>query len=255
MDFVFDNMENLKIISSFHGKSKISGRVESRQSHGFLFKLKGYANYVIGGENVRIGAGEMIFMPKGSCYEYNTDPTLENTYTSINFQADLENPKSAVYSISDFYDADYIFNSFSELWRFGNVTDKYKCLSVFYDLLAYLSKIEHLKNSEKRKYSLIDPAVEYMKKNIYKSNFKTEKLHRLCGISDTYFRKIFMQRFNMTPQKYVAFKRISHAKSIIESGDFETIKEVSELVGYNDPLYFSKAFRKIYGFSPSNITE
>ncbi len=59
----------------------------------------------------------------------------------------------------------------------------------------------------------------------------------------------------MTPQEYVAKGRISHAKSIIESGDFESIKEVSELVGYNAPLYFSKAFRKIYGISPSMVNK
>ena len=43
--------------------------------------------------------------------------------------------------------------------------------------------------------------------------------------------------------------------SILESGDYDSIAEVSELVGYSDPLYFSKAFKKIYGFSPSNINQ
>ena len=97
--------------------------------------------------------------------------------------------------------------------------------------------------------------MEYLKKYIYDSSFKINKLHRLCGISDTYFRRIFEAEFNMTPQEYVVTGRISHAKSIIESGDFDSIKEVSELVGYNDPLYFSKAFRKVYGVSPSNINK
>ncbi len=252
---MFGNMENLKIISSFHQGSKIYGKVEKRQSHGFLIRIKGQVEYVIDGKNQRVNAGEMIFLPKGTSYVYSIDPNQENLYTSINFQAELENPKIGVYSIVDFYDVDYLCESFSEAWRFGNLSDRYKCISIFYDLLSYILRTDHLENSQKRKYHLIEPAVEYLKKNIYDTGFKVNKLHRLCGISDTYFRKIFAQRFNMNPQEYVVFKRISYAKAIIESGDYESIKEVSELVGYSDPLYFSKTFRKIYGCSPSNVNE
>lgn len=252
---MFYNMENLKIVSSFHTESKNFGKIENRQTHGFIIKIKGHTDYVIKGETIGISEGEMIFLPKGSCYEYRSDPTNENTYTSINFQADLKNPEISVYSIADFYDVDFLYQSFSEFWRFGNSSDKYKCLSVFYDLVSYILKIESMESSQKRKSNLIEPAVEYLKKHIYDSDFKIEKLHRLCGISDTYFRKIFMLRFNMTPQEYIIVKRISHAKAILESGDFDSIREVSEAVGYSDPLYFSKVFKKIYGCSPSNINE
>ncbi len=252
---MFDYMENLKIISSFHKASKPFGKIQNRLTHGFIVKLKGYADYVFEDQCLRVNEGEMIFLPKGSAYEYTSYFQEENLYTSINFQADFDNPGIRVYSLENFYGASYIYQSFSKLWKFGSVSDKYKCLSVFYDLMSYISKIEHLGSSDKRKYNLIEPAVEYLKKHIYDSTFKINELHRLCGISDTYFRKIFMSRFNMTPQEYVITQRISYAKSIIESGDYETIKEVSELVGYNDPLYFSKAFRKIYGFSPSNVNE
>ena len=47
--------------------------------------------------------------------------------------------------------------------------------------------------------------------------------------------------------------RMYHAKQMIDSGDFNTIKEVAQTVGYNDPLYFSKVFKKIYGLSPSDM--
>ena len=59
----------------------------------------------------------------------------------------------------------------------------------------------------------------------------------------------------MSPKEYVVTQRISHARFIIESGDFDSIAEVAELVGYNDPLYFSKAFKKIYGFSPTSTSK
>ena len=80
-----------------------------------------------------------------------------------------------------------------------------------------------------------------------------DTLHTLCGISDTYFRKIFIARFGTSPQKYIVNKRISQAKSMLEAGDFDTISEISASVGYNDPLHFSRAFKKKYGVAPSKL--
>ena len=59
----------------------------------------------------------------------------------------------------------------------------------------------------------------------------------------------------MSPQAYVLNERITHAKSIIENSDYESIREISESVGYNYPLYFSKAFKKVYGLSPTAYEE
>ncbi len=55
----------------------------------------------------------------------------------------------------------------------------------------------------------------------------------------------------MAPQKYIISKRISDAKAIMDSGEYEKVQEVAAQVGYSDPLYFSKVFKKFYGISPS----
>ena len=162
---MFDYMENLKIISSFHKASKPFGKIESRKSHGFIFKTKGYADYVFKDKSLRVNEWEMIFLPKGSSYEYTTHAYEENTYTSINFEACFDNREIGVYSLDNFYGANYITQSFSEIWNFGDLSDKYKCISIFYDLMSYISRIEHLRSLDKGKYSLIDPAVEYLKKH------------------------------------------------------------------------------------------
>ena len=187
-------------------------------------------------------------------YEY-TCPENENLYSSINFQATVDNPRVSIYSIDSFHSVAYMAENFSELWNFGTVSDKYQCSAMLYELLSHISKFENLNTKDKRKYNLIEPGIEYLKKHIYDNSLKVDKLHRLRGISDTYFRKIFVKRFGMTPKEYILTERIAHAKSILYSGDYESIREVSELVGYEDPLHFSNAFKKIYGFAPSSIND
>ena len=43
------------------------------------------------------------------------------------------------------------------------------------------------------------------------------------------------------------------ARAMIEGGEFSSIREVSEAVGYEDPLYFSKHFRSHFGTAPSKL--
>ena len=101
---------------------------------------------------------------------------------------------------------------------------------------------------------MIEPAVSYLKAHIFDANVKADSLHLLCGISDTYFRKIFSSNFGTTPQKYIISKRMAQAKSIIDNGDFYTISQVAQAVGYSDSLYFSKVFKLIYGVSPTDFS-
>ncbi len=246
-------IEGVRIISSSIGMGKPYGKIQNRATHGFIFKIKGNSEYFIGDKIIRVSAGEMIFLPEGSTYEYRREESGESLYTSINFLANIENPEVKVYSMESFYKANFIYQSFSELWRFGSPEDKYSCMAALYELLSYLSKLDHAED-ERDKYELIKPAVEYLKKHIHDPSLRVDRLHTQCGISDTYFRKIFKARFGIAPKEYIAEERISHARSIIESGDYDSIREVAEMVGFSDPLYFSKVFKRVFGVPPTAIT-
>ncbi len=249
---MISNIKNINIVSSFHTQTKKYGKIESRKYHGFLFKITGLTDYFFNGKKITLSAGNVLFIPQGASYEY-VSQSGDSLYTSINFFADVESPCPTLFSTSNFYKINFIYNDFSELWRFGATHDKYTCMSVFYDFLSYLARITHLNNLKENNTLIIEPAIEYLKSHIFKCNLKIENLSKLCCISDTYFRKLFILRFNVTPQEYVISKRLAYAKSIIESGDFNNISEIAELVGYKDPFYFSKAFKKFYGVSPSNV--
>ncbi len=250
---MFDYVENLKLISSYRTQAKPYRKIENRSRHGFIIKATGSSNYIVDGKNVKLSAGEMILLPKGSTYEcYTTEKSIN---VSLNFKGDLINPEVKVYSLNDFYEKEYLTHSFSELWQFGSVADRYKCDSIFLDVISYISRMERLDIAKKKNYDVIEPAIKYLKTHIYDSSLKIEDLHKVCGVSDTYFRRIFKKRFNVTPQDYIISSRLEYAKSIFESGDFESVKEVAELVGYDDPMYFGKAFKKKYGLCPVKFND
>ena len=69
-------------------------------------------------------------------------------------------------------------------------------------------------------------------------------------ISECYFNKIFKETFNVTPMQYVISLRISGAKKLLESSGFDVIR-VASAVGYDDPYYFSRLFKKHTGWCPT----
>lgn len=250
---MFDTLENLNIVSSYVGESKVRATVENRKRNGFIFKTQGATEYTFGDRVLRVGEGEMLFVPCGISYSYSSYPENQTSYVSVNFDADVDNPIPTVYNMENFHSLDFVYNHFSSAWKMGSSADKYKCISVFYEILSFLSGVEHAEYQDKHKKKIIEPALEYLRAHIFAPTLTVDKLSRLCGISDTYFRKIFVANFGVTPQKYIVNQRISHAKAIIDSGDFDTIYALALSVGYTDPLYFSRAFKNKYGTPPTGL--
>lgn len=252
---MFENIENLKILSVIHKSSNPYGSVESRRVNSFNIRVSGCMKYVFEDKEILVNEGEMIFLPQGSCYKTEKVSDGDSVVTIINIEGDFGETKPSCFSIKDFYAVDYIMYNLADVWKIGEQSQKYQCLSLLYSLLAYISALDSLEYHKKKKFHVIEPAVSYLQRHIYDCDLKMDELHRLCDVSDAYFRKIFFARFGVSPKNYVISKRLSYARSIIDSGEFSTVKELALLVGYKDPLYFGKVFKQHYGASPININQ
>ena len=151
---MFDTVENIKLLSSYKSASKPSASVEERKSNGFIFRISGEAQYTFHDRSFYVREGEMIFLPLGSSYNYVSYPENESTYVSINFFGDIVNAQPCKYDMGNFSSLDFVYSHFSSLLKIGNAADKYKCLSVFYEILSYLSNVEHTEYQDKHKKNI-----------------------------------------------------------------------------------------------------
>ena len=253
---MFKNIENLKILTITSGVAKHRRSfVSCRKHNSFILRLSGCTRYSFNGFHIDLHPGEIAYLPKGASYEFCPLTDLPCNYISISFEGDTEDAVPSAYSFDGFRDADEYINNLYSLWNFGNKSEKYRCYSIFYNLLSYLEALENQDYIDKGKFSIISPAVSYMKSHIYDCDLNIETLHNLCGISGTYFRSIFESHYGTSPQKYISSKRLSHAKTLIDGGDYGSISEIAASAGYSDPLYFSRAFKKKYGVSPSQYAK
>lgn len=93
--------------------------------------------------------------------------------------------------------------------------------------------------------------VSYMEKN-YMFNLPLEKFGYLTGRSLTTFKRDFGKSFNMTPQRWLTQKRLELAHyHLVEKK--KKPGDVCYEVGFENVSHFSFAFKKQFGYSPSEV--
>lgn len=90
--------------------------------------------------------------------------------------------------------------------------------------------------------------VEYIRRNITATIHPAE-LSRMACMSKSVFYRTFMNEFGVPPTRMVLMEKIRHAKVMMVNENLQ-IKEVCYALGFSDPNYFSRAFKKIEGVSP-----
>ena len=94
----------------------------------------------------------------------------------------------------------------------------------------------------------IESATDYFHEHFH-DQISIDKYLEGKSINSNIFFKKFKAYTGLSPLQYLLDIRISNAKSLLEDTDY-TISEISSIVGYDNPLYFSRLFHKHVGKSP-----
>ncbi len=123
-------------------------------------------------------------------------------------------------------------------------------------LLNFLSlAIESHYRSQKpmqREYEYsVDAYVEYAA-GFIQANFASARVGdvaRAVNLHRSYLTSIFKKKLGISPQGYLMQCKMRRAKQILLESDYP-VQEVARMVGYENPLTFSKIFKEYYGSSP-----
>jgi len=97
--------------------------------------------------------------------------------------------------------------------------------------------------------SLLHPAIEYVERNYEQKIVELEVAER-CNMSLFRFSRLFKRTFALTFQEYLLQLRMNKALQLLQN-PHTPISAIAYTVGFNDPSYFTRIFKRFTGTSPT----
>lgn len=207
-------------------------------------------------------AGQLFILKPGETVRYYADSKNPWSYCWMAFDGSSAGEYAR---IAGFTEGVYSLDCCVEIKRFFKLVERMmentqltrpaalRRMAILYEFLALVSesfqKSDHgngYRNDFKPEM-YVDYAVDLMKSNY--SNIKIADLSRYIGINRSYLTSIFKERMGVSPQQYLLDYRMMQGSEFLRTTELP-IQEVAKKVGYEDPLTFSKMFKRHYGKSP-----
>ncbi len=83
----------------------------------------------------------------------------------------------------------------------------------------------------------------------FKENIRLEQLASITHINKYHMVHSFSKEYGISPINYLISRRIEESRCLLSDTD-HTLSEISHMLGFSSPSYFSQSFRRIENLSP-----
>lgn len=88
---------------------------------------------------------------------------------------------------------------------------------------------------------LLAPALEIINHKFNDNSLKVSDLSKICSISEAYFRRLFTNKYGVSPKEYILKLRINYAKQLLIHGEL-SISEIASACCFSEKCHFSREF-------------
>lgn len=251
-----------------------------RPFHLLVFVTGGKAVFRFSGKTFEVGEGDWVLVPGGTFYSADTDDWCEYYY--FHFNASLipcgevcPEPKSSWGSVRSEEESealpaldpsngcvlsDYMHfpaqspeflplcaQLHQKLFKKQSEAE-YEYQLTFCQMLLELSKQLRC-SAEPESSSLINTIVNYIHEHITEP-ITLNSLSERFRYSKTFLLKLFRQTLHTTVTEYINNEKLDCAVQLLRTS-IMNINEISDYLGFSDPAYFSRLFKKRFGICPS----
>ena len=218
--------------------------VEARAYGAISYKTGGEASFEFSdGTRMRADCGEIIYIPAGTPYkvEYSGSRSI------VIHVLDSSYLEKEVISLKNPTRVELAFSNLRRDWREGLSHNMAKAR--VYELLELIKNDAEAENADTavRRYQ------RYFDENFARVDFSMEDAAKELHISPSSMRRAFVLALGVSPVRYLTALRMKKAVELLV-GSSLSVKEISLECGYDDEKYFSRVFRKKYGYPPSSFS-
>ncbi len=239
----------LKLLYYRHNKNRHTVAIPPQQInfYSLTFVLKGEILHNINGSELLLKAPVAVFMPPKTV---RSRPEIRNVdYISFNFTSD------EIYEFP-FMISDVISNTIQALLHaFENIyNEKFDLTDERLSLLleCILKQLQH-HNQQTMESTLVQTIKRHVKERI-NEKISLAWISKFTFFSVSYCEYAFKKETGMSITDYIIQERIALAKRLILENHYP-LKQIAEMVGFNDYNYFSRAFKKRTGYTPTEFVK
>jgi len=230
-------------------------------NHQLIFCTKGGGILQIANDMVPFRQNQYFIIPEGFVFKIQTNETDPSIFYTCKFngekskimEKDFTVVRDIIPSVNNMVANrimlfDELFNNLTK--GFYNANFKYINLTFGHLLATFIYASKTSDDFLEEQNPGIARAIQFMEQNLDKKLILNEIADE-SGYSPSYLTTIFRRNTGYSPLSYFSHLKISKACEYLDFSKFK-IKEISFMMGYTDPYYFSKDFQKKIGLSPRN---
>ncbi|MBC8082906.1 MAG: helix-turn-helix transcriptional regulator [Hymenobacter sp.] len=261
------DLDGCTVMESCHHEPSVQGSAYVAE-HELIYLRSGRITLQVEGQAVQLGAGETALLKRGSYIHYRKQGSTESEpYESVLFflqnrfveeflkMQQLPRPRRQALPLLATIPAHPLLRNFAEslLPYFGSGLAGNAALvrvktfefllnlaEVAPALLGYFFELTHVDKTD---------LVRVMEQNCTR-NLPLAEFAYLSGRSLSTFKRDFARLFATSPHRWLLGKRLQLAHYLLENTD-KTVADAAWESGFEDLSHFSKAFRRHFGFAPS----
>lgn len=225
----------------------------------FIHKGKGIVR--VGADTLELVAGQGFLIIPDVVYYYEADDADPWTYSWIGFQGEdvpellsrtYLTPTSPVFPMDN-----KIMPTLYEQLASASLSQialDLRLSSIFYDFLA--TWVETTQNNlpkmsmSRGQDRYVHQTLEFLHAHFCEDISLAHHAESM-GIDRKHLSVLFKKALDVPPREYLMHYRMNKACELLGTGKY-TVGEVARSVGYQDPLLFSRMFKKVKGMPPSN---
>jgi len=235
----------------------------SRRNHVIHFVLSGKGKMFYGNKTWEITRGQAFYIAPGEEIGYVSDENDPWSYVWIGYNGVRAEEYSGLagftvdHPVRDCADIEKIAELIEEILQARSLTpaeNLYRMSFVLEILSILIRECEEIAARDARnpeEPDFVRYAMEYISKNFDK-DLRIHDMASKLGVSRSYLSSCFKKSVGCSPQVFILNLRMERAGSLLRTTTLP-VNVISDAVGYQDQLAFSKIFKQFYGVSPRDF--
>ena len=247
-DFIITGIKRVILVGKEEydeDRSVFSNNVNSNE---LIYNLSGEITVFFGDDVLETTPGSIRFLPKGRTEKYEVIRKSRGDCIDVFF--DTDRPVSEKAFATPSLSNEMIGGLFKKIFATWTAKDDgyyYECISLLYKIFSELQKNNI---SPKRHRDRIEPGVLELQSRFSDPSLSVGELAERCNMGESYFKRLFKERYGVSPKRYMVQLRINHACELLKTERY-SVTHIAAMCGFSDVYFFSRQFKEYMGVSPT----